>query len=240
LAQSLSVRLLRTRAAYVLYCSLGLGFGLILQSCKTIKQRAEVTDANSMEVIATPAPQSTVLPEPQPVVSELPPVPVDPAVPPAAETAKDYFIPDGTYLLKNVMSGKCFEFPEAGKFSDPPRQFACRGTSPQYFRIKRLGLNNRYMLQNAFSEKYLQIKGRSLTNGGQAEQAHVGSDVVQEFAFDRKAEGQYALRSLFSGKVLDVADNDPAEGIEIHQWDYVGQTNQVWELLLVGTVKPVP
>ncbi|RYZ57610.1 MAG: hypothetical protein EOP07_09435 [Proteobacteria bacterium] len=228
--QSLGISGALSRTGLVLIVSMSLA------SCKTIRQRAEVPDPNSMEVIATPS--SVVVAEPQPAesegvgeVEENIPAPVLP---------KDYFIPDGTYLLKNVMSGKCFEFPEAGKFSDPPRQFACRGTSPQYFRIKRLGANNRYMLQNAFSEKYLQIKGRSMDNGGQAEQAFVGSDIVQEFAFDRKAEGQYALRSLFSGKVLDVADNDPEEGIEIHQWDYVGQTNQVWQLLLIGTVQPVP
>ena len=96
------------------------------------------------------------------------------------------------------------------------------------------------MLQNVFSEKYLQIKGRSTDNGGQVEQAAVGSDAVQEFAFDRKAEAQYALRSLFSGKVLDIADNLPDDGREIHQWDYVGQTNQVWQLILVGTIEPLP
>lgn len=236
MAQSLSASKVLVRSALVLL------MGISLPSCKTIRQRAEVPDGNSMEVIATPNPVPVVN-EPQPAVSEGEGEgegEVQENIPAPVETTREYFIPDGTYLLKNVMSGKCFEFPEAGKFSDPPRQFACRGTSPQYFRIKRLGANNRYMLQNAFSEKYLQIKGRSMENGGQAEQAYVGSDIVQEFAFDRKAEGQYALRSLFSGKVLDVADNDPEEGIEIHQWDYVGQTNQVWQLLLVGTVKPVP
>ena len=217
---------------FCLLASFGLGS---LFGCQSSKSRVP-------EPIEGPLVESAEIrlanPVPAPVLSQDPPL--IPNAPVASDMPKIAHVPDGSYLLKNVMSNKCFEFPESGKLNDPPRQFSCRGTSPQYFRIKRLGDSNRYMLQNVFSEKYLQIKGRSTDNGGQVEQAAVGSDAVQEFAFDRKAEAQYALRSLFSGKILDIADNLPDDGREIHQWDYVGQTNQVWQLILVGTIEPLP
>lgn len=175
-----------------------------------------------------------------PSVPNTPAEPAAPSVPEQPAQPKDGFIPDGVYFLKNVMSSKCFEFPESGRPNDPPKQLSCRGTSPQYFRIKRIGDANRYKLQNAFSDKYLQIKGRSMDNGGQVEQAELGTDAIQEFAFDQKAKTQYSLRSLFSGKVLDIADNNPDEGAEIHQWDYVGQSNQLWQVMPLGSIEPVP
>ena len=69
------------------------------------------------------------------------------------------------------------------------------------------GRINNYGIRNIFSEKFLQIKSRILVDGEPAELTAEGSDRVQRFAFDKKAASQFAMRSLFSGKVLDITDN---------------------------------
>ncbi|MFP8958530.1 alpha-amylase domain-containing protein [Natrialbaceae archaeon A-CW3] len=47
-------------------------------------------------------------------------------------------------------------------------------------------------------------------------------------------DGTYRLTASHSGKALDVADVSMADGVNVHQWEYVGGDNQHWHLEHLG------
>ena len=48
------------------------------------------------------------------------------------------------------------------------------------------------------------------------------------------AEGLYKLENKLTGKVLDVIASGADNGAWVHQWDYLGKDNQLWELVPAG------
>lgn len=48
------------------------------------------------------------------------------------------------------------------------------------------------------------------------------------------ANGTYQILNVFSGKALDVSDISVNDGANIHQWAYVGGSNQKWQITSLG------
>ena len=145
----------------------------------------------------------------------------------------------GIYLLKNVGSQKCLEFIQT-QTHPIGRQAACHGTSPQYFHIWREGDANNFRIQNIFAETFVQIRARSTVVGGPIELAAAKDDVIQQWAFDKKSTGKYAIRSLFSAKILDVKDHSVNEEAEVIQTDFGSAGSQLWQLILQGSSAAIP
>ncbi|MBC7659383.1 MAG: RICIN domain-containing protein [Chitinophagaceae bacterium] len=163
----------------------------------------------------------------------------NPGTEPKVEDDSPAVVRTGSYSLKNLMSGLCLAFPDSGQTDDPPIQERCRGSDSQIFVVKREGRGNSYTLRNKLSDKVLEVRARSASNGAQLWQTVDNQGDAQRFGFDRKASGQFTIRSLSSGKVLEATDNDEDEGVVIRQWDYEGHTHQVWALTEVGSITPL-
>jgi mannan endo-1,4-beta-mannosidase len=56
----------------------------------------------------------------------------------------------------------------------------------------------------------------------------------QKFIFERLSDGTYKIQSVYSGKVLDVANITISNNAAIHQYDWTGTNNQRWYIIDCG------
>jgi M6 family metalloprotease-like protein len=82
------------------------------------------------------------------------------------------------------------------------------------------------------ADRLVDISGRSLANGGNAQMWHGNETPAQRFYVSfTKVEGSlgyYTVRNVCSGKVLDVAGGSSRSGANVQQWDSNGTKAQQW------------
>lgn len=150
-------------------------------------------------------------------------------------------IPDGTYIIKSVISSKCIAIPEASTISGARlQQLACNDSDAQSFNISRVLPDNAFRIENINSGKSVQVFARSVDNGGIIEQWDNNEDVSQQFAFESMGDNQYLIRSRLSDKVLEVKDSRLDDGAEIQQWEFKNAVNQLWYLIPKASNIPIP
>ncbi len=117
----------------------------------------------------------------------------------------------------------------------PIIQWDQHGGSNQQFRIEPLG-RNQFALRAVHSGKVLDVWEWSTANGGRIIQWDWHGGNNQRWAIDDAGVAGdpdlFALRSIHSGKVLDVSGISRGNGAQIVQWDWVGGNNQRWRIVL--------
>jgi ricin-type beta-trefoil lectin protein len=117
----------------------------------------------------------------------------------------------------------------------PIIQWDQHGAGNQQFRIEPLG-SNQFALRAVHSGKVLDVWEWSTANGGRIIQWDWHGGNNQRWAIDDAGVAGdpdlFALRSIHSGKVLDVSGISRGNGAQIVQWDWVGGNNQRWRIVL--------
>lgn len=89
-----------------------------------------------------------------------------------------------------------------------------------------------WFIQNRNSGKYMDLAAEhAQENGGNIQQWEYVGGTNQQFQLIHLGDGAYNIKSVASGKSLDVDGVNKAEGANIHQWDYVGGFNQQFVLV---------
>ena len=117
----------------------------------------------------------------------------------------------------------------------PIIQWDLLGVRNQQFRIEPLG-GNEFALRAVSSSRVLDVAGWSTKNRGEIIQWEWHGGNNQRWAIDDAGLPEdadlFALRSIHSGKVLDVYEGSDDNGARIVQWDWVGGNNQRWRIVL--------
>jgi len=87
-----------------------------------------------------------------------------------------------------------------------------------------------YKLVNRNSGKLLNVNGASLNEGASAIQYPDGPGRNAHWAAVPVGDGYVKLVVRHSLGVLDVPGASTATGVQLHQWSYLGQTNQQWSI----------
>ena len=86
-------------------------------------------------------------------------------------------------------------------------------------------------IENVFSQKYLDVGGRSTSNGGGIVQFDYNGQTDQQWRLLPLSEGSqfhYVIQNVYNDKVLTVDGNSTDDGANIVQYDYNGSASQVW------------
>ena len=90
-----------------------------------------------------------------------------------------------------------------------------------------------YSLQHKSSGKFIST-GLSNENGGNTYLWEWANNNDQKFKFERQEDNTYKITSLYSGKVLDVYNQQTQDGANVHQWEWWGGNNQKWYIISSG------
>ena len=105
------------------------------------------------------------------------------------------------------------------------------------FRPDCEGLEGRQLLSwaivNVNSDKVLDVKGASKTDGTPVIQYHWHGGLNQKWNIILLSDGAYAIQNVNSGKVLDAKGASKSDGTPIIQYHWHGGLNQEWVLVSV-------
>lgn len=89
-----------------------------------------------------------------------------------------------------------------------------------------------YRITPVHSGKALDVNGgeTATQNGPYLNQWDYYGGANQKFAFAHLGNGNFAIIAKHSGKVLDVSGASTANGADIIQWQYSGESNQLWKV----------
>ncbi|MES2742602.1 MAG: RICIN domain-containing protein [Pseudomonadota bacterium] len=146
------------------------------------------------------------------------------------------------FSLVNAGSGKCVAIGGASMDDGAGlQQASCNAEAPQQFLFYPVFDNTRaplalgqYALRSAFSNLCVEVIGGSNADGAKTQQASCNNEARQRFEVQVGADQGYSFFNVASGKVIDVSDVSTANGAVIHQWSYVGGTNQRFALAPSG------
>ena len=146
---------------------------------------------------------------------------------PPSETAN---LADGWYYIKNVNAQKYLQVQgNNAKANTNVELRTGNGSEGQKWYLKNVG-NGYITLKSALGEFMLDV-----ANGENKDDANIGiynaySGDAQQFMLKKSANGSYVVATKCSNltKVLDDANNNKADGANVCQWTYNGQTNQQW------------
>lgn len=148
---------------------------------------------------------------------QAPPPPPPPPVNPPPTTG----FTDGTYTIKNALSGLDLDDPGASATSGlQMQQYSPNGSSAQDWKFISDG-NGGYMIQNVASKLYL------TDMNGQAQQVWYGSALTKHWNVTA-VSGGYVLTNVGTGNVLDDGGRSLVSGNPIITWAPNGGNNQVW------------
>lgn len=146
-------------------------------------------------------------------------------------------LPDGTYLLKAVHSGKCLQVTGASKYDAALiQQWSCNATeSSQQWRLAALG-SGYYKITNLNSGKVLDVSSASTFNWATIWQWSDANATNQKWKPVLQSDGSYQLVAAHSNKCADVAVSAAAtyDGALLYQYDCNTGTNQRFRLLPGG------
>ncbi|WP_160711416.1 M57 family metalloprotease [Chitinophaga solisilvae] len=142
-----------------------------------------------------------------------------------------YSIPNGTYKIISVASGKAVDVDLNRINSDGAQvqQWVWSNTNNQKWRFVYLG-NGYYQISSVASGKVLDVDYNYIGgNGAKVQQWGWLDGANQHWVVKPEADGTYSLINRASGKTLDVdAIRIGSDGAKIQQWIWFGNDNQRW------------
>lgn len=139
-------------------------------------------------------------------------------------------VSDGTYRLRNVMSGHCLDV--AGGSSQPGgniQQWTCNNLWPQDFVFTARG-GGAYQLRNAGNGLCVDVAGGSTAPGGNVQQESCSGAASQDWLPENAGRGYYYLKNRNSGLYLDNAGGSFDPGTNVHQWTRNELAPEIWKL----------
>jgi hypothetical protein len=142
--------------------------------------------------------------------------------------------PTATYKIVSKSSGKVldvanFSLNNGGYL----HQWDYVGGKNQQWQILPLS-NGIYKIVSVASGRVIDVEGPSNNNGATIHQWDWKNTYSQQWKLEGVRTGanqvSYKIINGQSGKVIDVSNNSTANGARIHQWDYVGNSNQLWSI----------
>lgn len=89
-----------------------------------------------------------------------------------------------------------------------------------------------FVIQSSKNTGYvLDISAGSTKSGANTQLYHSNGTGAQQFAFDRNADGTYAIRNIKSGMVLEVTGGSTADKANIRQYKQNGTDAQKWKII---------
>ena len=145
---------------------------------------------------------------------------------------------DGTYQLVAVHSNKCADI-TAGLTTNGAnlQQAPCTTTANQRFTLTPLPMVTQglYTISALHSGQCLEVAGANPNAGATVQQAVCNAMARhQQWQLLAVGDGYYRLVNFNSGKLLEVADNNIADGAMMRQWDYLNNNNQLWKIIVQG------
>jgi thermitase len=92
-----------------------------------------------------------------------------------------------------------------------------------------------YQVSNVNSDKCLDVRDISTSNGAAVQQWGCGVGENQRWRIEPVGAGLYKLKAMHSGKVMDVSGVSIVDRAKIHQWEDLGTTNQKWLIQSYGS-----
>ncbi|WP_435101312.1 family 43 glycosylhydrolase [Halarchaeum sp. P4] len=137
-------------------------------------------------------------------------------------------LPDGTYHVRNVHSGRLMEVAGASTSDGANvQQYTDTGNTCQDWSVSANG-DGTYTISNVNSGKLLEVAGASTSDGANIQQyADTGSS-CQDWVIEDVGNGQFRLTNANSGKVAEVANAGTANGDNVQQWTDNGGAHQLW------------
>ena len=98
-------------------------------------------------------------------------------------------------------------------------------------------LDGTYYIKSAFSGLYLDVAGKSASNGANIQQYAFNGGSNQKFKLVSNSAGYYSIYTGSSNytKVVDVAGKSSANNANILQYSYSGATNQQFQIVEVSS-----
>ncbi|MEO7719818.1 MAG: cellulase family glycosylhydrolase [Capsulimonas sp.] len=147
------------------------------------------------------------------------------ALPPPTNT----LIPNGTYTIVGVQSGKALDDPGWSTTNGTQMDiWAVNGGNNQKWTLTNLG-NNVVKLINVFSGQALEVNGWSGSDGGVVDQWTSSGQANQQWVVCPFTPGVYNLKNVNSGKVLEVYGASTANGANVDQWTVGEGAHQQWK-----------
>jgi len=148
---------------------------------------------------------------------------------------------DGYYTLMCRKSGKLLDV-SWGSTADGANvwQYTANGGTAQQWRVEDLG-DGHHRLVARHSGKVLDIAGANVNDGGDAIQYTWSGNNAQRWEIERVGQpvtnlsGNKRVVSRVSGKVLDVAGGNTADGTDVIQWAWTGNPAQIWAFTHLGS-----
>lgn len=137
-------------------------------------------------------------------------------------------IPEGTYHVENVNSGKSMDVYDSGTADgDDVVQWGYWGGSNQQWNVVQ-NADGTYRFENVNSGKVLTVSGSGTADGANVVQWGWNGGDEQKWNVVRNSDGTYRVENVNSGKVADVKDSGTADGDTVVQWGWWGGDNQKW------------
>ena len=139
-------------------------------------------------------------------------------------------IPEGTYRVTNVNSGKLLEVANAATSDGANvRQYGDTGCSCQEWNVSANG-DGTYTFANANSGKLLEVANVDTSDGANVRQYSDTGCGCQDWTVVDNGDGTYRLEAAHSGKVAEVYEGSGADGANVNQWTWNGGAWQRWTL----------
>ncbi|MCW3464044.1 M57 family metalloprotease [Chitinophaga nivalis] len=137
-------------------------------------------------------------------------------------------VPDGTYKIISVHSGKALDVYNASVADGGiVVQWTYAGVRNQQWVFTYLG-NGFYKIASVHSGKVLDVYGAATDNGGEVVQWAFAGVGNQQWKVEANGDGSFRLLSRHSNKALDVYGASQDNGGKVVQWTYAGVANQRW------------
>ncbi|QJB38079.1 RICIN domain-containing protein [Chitinophaga oryzae] len=137
-------------------------------------------------------------------------------------------IPDGTYKVTNLSSGKVLDIYSASTADYAGAvQWDWHNGANQQWTFTYLN-NGYYRITSVNSGKVLDVNGYSHADGTQAIQYSWHEGYNQQWQLNQNADGTYSIQNRNSGKVLDVWAASSDNGANVVQYTSHGGNNQRW------------
>jgi len=137
----------------------------------------------------------------------------------------------GPSAIQSLASGKCLDLERGAKIDGPVViQYDCHSGPNQQWSIEPAG-GAGYRIVSRLSGKCVGID-RSAGSGTTAPvlQSICGGSATEQLWSLESKRGGYVIRSIISGRCLDVPGGSSVNGAKLLAWKCVGGENQVWRI----------
>lgn len=137
-------------------------------------------------------------------------------------------LPDGTYKIVNMNSGKSLQVYNHGTVNGSAiQQGTYASDANQKWTIFHLG-SNVYKIYGVESGRSIEISGSSTADGALADIWGYAGWNSEKWTLGALSGGYYSITNVNSGKALNVTGSSTADGATIGQWTYNAWASQKW------------